>query len=119
MRRTRLIWFACGTALSALVFSGSQLLLSGTEQTTQIALVVLAPDIVPAGSELDDLDSLSLTTGSTIRDCGNDEFAMQLSPHHGIAYEIPVTAENREGLDCVVQSLRSMDEAVSISFEVR
>ncbi len=119
MRRTRLIWFACGAAVSALAFSISQLALAENEETPEIALIVSAPDIIPAGSDLDDLNSLSLTTGSTIRDCGNEQFEMQLSPHHGIAYEIPVTPENRESLECVIQAIRNSDEAISISFEAR
>jgi hypothetical protein len=119
VRRTRLIWFACGAGVSALVFSISQMSLAENEVKSEIALVVSAPDIIPAGSDFDDLNSLSLTTGSTIRDCGNDLFEMHLSPHHGIAYEIPVTPKNRESLECVVQMLRNSDEAISISFEAR
>ena len=52
-----------------------------------------------------------------IRDCGNDQFQMHLSPLHGIVYEIPVTPENYGSLECVVQSIRDSDEAISLSFK--
>tara|TARA_Y100000296_G_scaffold43926_1_gene50376 strand:+ start:597 stop:956 length:360 start_codon:yes stop_codon:yes gene_type:complete len=119
VRRTRLIWFACGAAVSALVLSISQLALADNKETSGIVLIISAPDILPAGSDLDDLNSLSLTTGSMIRDCGYEQFEMRLSSHHGIAYEVPVTPENRESLKCVVQAIRDSDEAISFSFEAR
>ena len=117
MRRTRLIWFACGAAVSGLVYLISQFALAEKEASTDIAMIVSAPDILPAESKLDDLNSLSLTTGSTIRECGNDQFQMHLSPHHGIVYEIPMTPENYGSLECVVQSIRDSDKAISISFK--
>ena len=117
MRRTRLIWFACGAAVSALAFSISQIALTDNAAFPESALIVSAPDILPSGSDLDDLNSLSLTTGSMIRDCGNDQFQMHLSPLHGIVYEIPVTPENYGSLECVVQSIRDSDEAISLSFK--
>jgi hypothetical protein len=85
----------------------------------QLSLILLAPDVLHVGEGTRDTDSLALRTGKVIRDCGNNEFEMLLSPHHGIGYVIPITAKNSEALECVIESFRTMDAAVTISLEAR
>lgn len=119
MNRTKLIWFAGGVATALLSFYATKIFLAHPTNTRETFLIVFAPDIVPEGSDFDDLNSLSLTTGQVLRRCGAKQFTMYLNPHHGNAYEMPVTAETSDSLECVIQSLRTADEAVKIGLKVR
>ena len=117
MRRSNLVSFALGATVSLVSCGGVYWYRSVSEKDANPYLVVFAPDIIPADSDLDDLNSVSIAAGDGIRTCGVNSFDMELRVH-GFTYDIPITEENTDALRCVVETIRGVDDEIELGFKV-
>ena len=116
MRRTRLIWFAAGAAVTLLVSLIAAQIPSAEEPKAKIAFIELTEPVVEA-EELKDEHSIANTTGQLARNCGAKFFQTTfLVNDHPATMELPITIENSNAFECVLREASERGIAMQIVF---
>ena len=116
MRRSNLVAFALGT-FASLVSVAIALQIKSDPVEPKAYRTVFAPDITEPGGE-ETMDNVAYRVGEMLRECGLSEFEMQLGDLHGITYDIEISSENTQGLHCIEDNARGVDNAVKLGFKV-
>lgn len=103
MRRTRLIWFALGAAVTATAAVVATQFAPAPDQPEVAFLELIEPERPGAQNKVQDEDMIANVTGDLARKCGAKFFETTfLYNDHSPTMEIALVPENKKAIDCIL-----------------
>ena len=116
MRRTGLVWFAAGAAVSALAYGLAGALISEKSQSIPILEVEERFDRL-SQMTVDQQRENAPLNGQLLRDCGTDAFEMDaIIPDGGGQARVAVTPENEAAIQCILREGPKQGFQVNLTF---